>query len=184
MVTNDWWLATPLYAIAAVIMWLKFLYFFRIFQATGYLIRMIIEVIIDMKSFLTVLVIIILAFALPFMVLAFANENEDDQFVGGFMSAFKYTYLIGLGEWDAGGFGSVNRFLVWVYFIGTTVCQFVVLMNLLIAIIGDTFGRVAGDAIACMYQEMANIIAENDQLIPDYARETYCKQNRLLLFAQ
>ena len=37
-----------LYAITSFAIWLRFLYFFRVFKATGYYIRMIVEVIVDM----------------------------------------------------------------------------------------------------------------------------------------
>jgi hypothetical protein len=38
-----------LYAFTAIAMWLRFLYFFRIVKATNFYIRMIVEVIIDMR---------------------------------------------------------------------------------------------------------------------------------------
>jgi len=34
-----------LYAFTAIIMWIRFLYFFRIFRTTGYYIRMLVNVI-------------------------------------------------------------------------------------------------------------------------------------------
>ena len=44
-------------------MWLKLLYFCRINKFTGYLIRMIVKVIYGMRTFLSVLLITILAVA-------------------------------------------------------------------------------------------------------------------------
>jgi nuclear transport factor 2 (NTF2) superfamily protein len=41
-------LIRTLYAFTAIAMWLRFLYFFRIFKATNFYIRMIVEVVIDM----------------------------------------------------------------------------------------------------------------------------------------
>ncbi len=37
--------ARTLYSFAAIIMWIRFLYFFRIFRNTGYYIRMLVNVI-------------------------------------------------------------------------------------------------------------------------------------------
>ena len=37
-----------LYAITSFAIWMRFLYFFRVFKATGYYIRMIVEVVNDM----------------------------------------------------------------------------------------------------------------------------------------
>jgi hypothetical protein len=44
----------------------------------GYLIRMIIEVVIDMKNFFLVLFITLAAFGDSFLKLSLANENEKD----------------------------------------------------------------------------------------------------------
>lgn len=44
-------------------MWFKFIYFLRCTDSTGWLVRMLVEVMKDMGSFLLVYVITILAFA-------------------------------------------------------------------------------------------------------------------------
>ena len=44
-------------------MWAKALYFLRIFAAFAYLIRMIVQVCIDMKVFMFILLVVIMAFA-------------------------------------------------------------------------------------------------------------------------
>jgi hypothetical protein len=54
-------------------MWFKFLYFLRIFKSTGYLIRMIFEVIKDMRNFFLVLLITIAAFGDSFLRISLAN---------------------------------------------------------------------------------------------------------------
>ena len=52
-----------LYAITSFAIWLRFLYFFRVFKSTGYYIRMIVEVIIDMGQFFLIFSISVIAFA-------------------------------------------------------------------------------------------------------------------------
>jgi len=69
-------------AIITFFMWFKFLYFLRIFKNTGYLIRMIVEVIIDMKNFFLVLFITIAAFGDAFLRISLYNtysEVDDRQ---------------------------------------------------------------------------------------------------------
>ena len=58
-------------------MWFKFLYFLRIFKNTGYLISMIFEVIKDMRYFLLVLLITIVAFADSLLSISMGNRQED-----------------------------------------------------------------------------------------------------------
>jgi hypothetical protein len=51
-----------LQSMISLIIWLKLLYFLRIFKSTGYYIRTIIEVIMDIKYFLLMLLLTIVAF--------------------------------------------------------------------------------------------------------------------------
>ena len=54
-------------------------------------------------------------------------------------------YLTGLGEFDTEGYtydGSPNLYMAWFFFLMATFLVAVVFMNMLIAIMGDTFGEV------------------------------------------
>jgi hypothetical protein len=62
-------------AIASLMMWFKFLYFLRIFMSTGYLIRMILTVVYDMRIFLLVLAIAILGFSDAFISLSYESPT-------------------------------------------------------------------------------------------------------------
>ena len=57
-------------AVAVVLMWLRFLYFFRIIDNTAPFIRMISQILYDMRAFVFIFVLIILGFANGFYVLA------------------------------------------------------------------------------------------------------------------
>jgi hypothetical protein len=48
-------------SLGSLLLWLKLLYFLRIYRSTGYLVRMIVQVIQEMKVFLLFLLITILA---------------------------------------------------------------------------------------------------------------------------
>jgi hypothetical protein len=63
-------------SIVTFFMWFKILYFLRIYRSTGYLISMIFEVIKDMRFFLLVLLITIIAFGDSMVSIALANENN------------------------------------------------------------------------------------------------------------
>ena len=48
-----------------------------------------------------------------------------------------------LGDFDTGeGFGKEYRWMVWIIFLLTTLFIMIIMLNLLIAIMGDTFGQV------------------------------------------
>lgn len=80
-------------------MWFKFLYFFRIFKSYGYLTRLIILVISDMKDFLVVLFITIVAFSDSLLTISLGN-TPDQRFVTDFTDSIIYTYRIVLGDFD------------------------------------------------------------------------------------
>ena len=87
-------------------MWFKFAYFLRVTDQTGWLIRMIAEVIIDLLPFLLVMIISILAFTDAFLSMAeaqrtFAQVEGIDpatiMVVNGYFDSFVYSFFIMLG---------------------------------------------------------------------------------------
>lgn len=65
-------------SISTFTMWAKQLYFLRVFDSFSYLIRMISLVIIDMKEFLVVLFVAILAFSDTYRTISEGNEDPND----------------------------------------------------------------------------------------------------------
>jgi len=70
-----------------------------------------------------------------------------------------------------------------VLFFLNTLFSTVVMLNLLISIIGDTYGRVKENSESAAYQEKARMVAENAYLIPNKVKEDHCPKNYYLLFA-
>ncbi|CDW82835.1 wd-40 repeat protein [Stylonychia lemnae] len=167
-------------AISTFLMWLKFLSTLRIFKSTGYLIRMIVQVIYDMGIFLFVLLITVAAFGDSFLRIAWGNE-EENQFTTSFVPAVLFAYSMILGGYDTEAFGDVAVPLVWIFWVLCTILDMIVMLNLLIAIISSTFERVNENQEQASYQEMASLISENHYLIPKRTRQKYAEQNVYLL---
>lgn len=136
--------ARPVNAMAAFFLWIKFLYFLRIFKGTGYLISMIVEVVADMKIFLSVFIITLAAFGHCFLILSLNNADAEGAFVLGFLDSINFTYRMALGDFDTDSFVGADLWLVWTMFLLATVFLLIVMLNLLIAIISDTYERVQG----------------------------------------
>jgi hypothetical protein len=66
-------LETTMQATINLLIWLKFLYFLRIFQGTGYLIKTIIAVVLDMRYFLLILLLTMVAFGDSFRAMSTSN---------------------------------------------------------------------------------------------------------------
>ena len=63
------------YSLAALNLWLKSLYFFRMFRTTGYFIRIMMEVCVDLGSFIFIFFVVIVAFACAFLVIERSNTG-------------------------------------------------------------------------------------------------------------
>lgn len=101
--------------------------------------------------------------------------------MSSFADSIIYTYRIILGDIDVTRFGEVAVMLVYTLFIICTVFNTIVMLNLLIAIISETFETVQENAENQNYQEKAAMIAENVYLIPEDVKIQYATKNRMVL---
>ena len=78
----------------SLLIWLKLLYFLRIFESTGYLIRMIIQVCVDMRYFLLILLLSLIAFGEG------VQSISDQTTLGftGYLGGVGYNYRMVLGD--------------------------------------------------------------------------------------
>jgi hypothetical protein len=88
----------------------------RIYKSTGYLIRIILSVIADMRHFIFLLLLTVFAFGDAFQSVAKANTGLDTTdsdgnvttyvFASGFIDSFLFTYRMILGDFDTDDMGS------------------------------------------------------------------------------
>jgi hypothetical protein len=143
-------------AIGCWFMWIKVFYWMRLFKATAHFITLIFTTIYDVRIFTLMLLIIIIAFANFFFIMNLntpmgLGDNSTtyyympDYGLGKVMNSLMGAYFISLGEFDYGGYGSGEHFyVVWIFFTLGSFLMLVVFMNMLIAIMGDTFSVVQG----------------------------------------
>mgnify|MGYP001578288496 CR=1 FL=1 len=158
----------PIAAMGVIILWIKLFYFLRVFETTSRLIRMIMEIVNDMKNFLIVLVIGILGFANGFYIISQNQVNTEAPFAGEtFSKAVIYTYRLTLGDFATDDFYNltgIDVVIVWIMFIFASLFVVIVLLNLLIAMMGDTFGRVLENITNLTIREKVLLISENEAL--------------------
>lgn len=153
---------TVLLGTCSFMMWLKVLYFMRIFKQFSYLIRMIINVVKDMIPFLTVLLFAMIAFGDAFYAISAANV---EPFIDNFTMAVIYIYNMCLGAYE-NEYGESAPTFAYIMFILCTLFNMIVMFNLLIAIISETFAKVNENATQAGFQERAALISENIFLVP------------------
>ncbi|CDW76983.1 wd-40 repeat protein [Stylonychia lemnae] len=163
----------PLVSVAVFLMWIKLFYFMRLFQPTASFIRMIVQIFLDMSTFLLFLVIALVGFGNTFYILAVnlveSNKTEEETpelFTGNFGLAMIYAYRAGLGDFATDQYASSKEeWLLWIFFLLITILIQIVMLNLLIAIMGDTFDKVIELGEQSMLKEVAQMIYENEFLI-------------------
>ncbi len=156
-------------AAAAILMWLKFLYFLRIINATAPLVRMIQEIISDMKSFFIVYCICMFAFANAFYLIGRnqLEHNIESPSYSTLLGSIRNVYLASIGDFQYDTYnGSDDEHYLWVLLILTTLINLIVLLNILIAIMSTTFSRVAETSQSSILQERLQLIIENMGALP------------------
>ena len=80
----------PVLACSVLLMWLKLVYFGRMFLSTAWMVRMIIGTVIDLKWFIVVFYMMIAGFSNVFFIL---SKVKDPSFLGStYDKAFEYIY--------------------------------------------------------------------------------------------
>lgn len=146
-------------AIAALLSWMKFLYYLRSFERTGYLVKMVEEVCWDMKEFMFLLVIAMVGFADAFFSISISISEYGDYeepFVTSVTQALQYSYLLALGEF---GLDSLDNW-GWLMFILASLFNLVVMLNLLIAIISSTYERVMTAQTEYSFKERVSLYCD------------------------
>ena len=141
-------------AILLFISWTRGITYFRINAATRYLIKLLFQVCLDIIPFLIILFYSTVAFALMFR--AFDSDINSD-----FFPYLTDSYNIILGGWEN---PHEPKFYSLILFLATLLNP-IVSLNLLIAILTDTFETVKNDEVEADSQELAAMIVEVETLI-------------------
>ncbi|GMH88768.1 hypothetical protein TrVE_jg422 [Triparma verrucosa] len=177
---DDW--ATVCFALALPLSYLNTLYYMQGFEGSGQLVRMISGIIRGIGSFMLILVVCMIGFAFGFYILYEAGPGEyasaggsgsgEGDVVDGpygmdtpWMALFS-GFLLLLGDFNVEEFNASVSF-------GTTLLLFVVFMffinivmlNLLIAIMGDIFDNVQENANSEFLFARAEIIIEIENML-------------------
>lgn len=151
----------------------------RIFRRYGQLISSITTVISGMFEFIIILFAATTAFAGSFFILSKNNLGSED-----FLDSVRNTYELLLGAFDTSTFGKVGYPLVYGVFAVAALFLIVVMLNLLIAIISDSFAAVQEQRDRKMYQEFTELIFRHRHLIPASDKKLLDTQGNYLYIAQ
>jgi hypothetical protein len=126
-----------LLSILSYLMWFGILYFLQAFGATSSLVRMILQICIDIRWFLIVLCLCILGTGNAFYVLLHHQSESDDFFGNVARTLFSMFNMLLLNNSYDLGMMAVGRYnvLVRVIFVASMVFVSIILLNLLIGLL-------------------------------------------------
>ena len=106
----------------------------------------------------------------------------DDENLLNYVQTLQETYLLTLGEFEFFAMEKDQQFM-WLFFIIGTIFTLTIMLNLLIAVIGETFGRVTEEKIEFSYKEKAVQMKTLHRITKGCIRRDEKKQ-QLLFFAK
>jgi hypothetical protein len=121
------------YAWLTMFSWFSLLKFLRAFASMRVFIKLLVESIAKSKEFMLVLGLMLMTFTSTFHA---HNIDAEPEALTSFIDSLKYSYRIMYGDFETHRYDLNHQ---WGIFIICTILITVVMMNLLIAIISDTF---------------------------------------------
>ena len=148
--------ATSIFTMTVLTSWLRGVTYFRIFERTRYLINLIIEASVDIVAFFVLLFYSTLAFALVLQ-----SQKLEDAGSQTIYEFFLTSYKQNLGDLPE----NPEDILTWLLFFMITIVNPVIMLNLLISIMGDTYGRVKEGKVIADARELLGMIIEVESLM-------------------
>lgn len=151
--------------------------YFRLFDNTRYLVNLLFQVAADIRGFLVLLSYSTLAFCFLFIVLG-SNSEEAGDAEGNpitFSSYLMVSYNLVLGSFETKEYNIVEYFCLTV----ALLINPIIMLNLLISIIGDTYDRVQSDNLSANMKELLDMILEVENML--FVRRN---QNKKMFFQE
>ena len=145
----DHWTTGAVRSLALLTLWSNFFDWLRLFDRTSFLIKLVSKTFVDIIEFMVLFLIALAMVGSAMYALQYAqgpvNENVVIEPIFGFFffDLIYNQYMLALGEFATGGFDEhPNKNLTYLLFIFATLFTQVVFLNMLIAIMGNTFDSV------------------------------------------
>jgi hypothetical protein len=138
-----WQCPAYFFSYTAILVWLSMLYFLESFESTGPYVRTIFEIMSDIKAFLFLYLLVNVAFTVGMNL--HSIDPDDVEYgvpnVASLFSALLSTYRMGtLGDFEPSTFE--DDLSIYLMFALCTFIVMVVFLNILIAVISDTFDKI------------------------------------------
>jgi hypothetical protein len=112
------------------------------------------------------------------------DDREPGRFIDSIVDSVFFSYRMSLGDFDTDELGSVHYGLVITTFIIATLFLTIMMLNILVAVISDSYARVESTSMEEMYKNFADLIAENEYLVKRQALDDHDAMGDYLYIAK
>lgn len=167
-------------AFASMFTLMKLFDWLRLFDQTAFYIMLIVVTLRDVRHFMLLLLLTLLMFGVPLLMLN-ANSAPGKELIDPAFGywAFDLTYnqyLLALGEFGMDNFGDhPQAVLVYCFFILATFFSQLTMLNMLIAIMGDSYAKVVEDSAVNSTRAKLRFLGDLSSVLPQ--KDLKQKQN-------
>jgi len=163
-------------AVVSLLVWTHTLYFLRGFRGTGALVRMIVQIIADMRYFVIIMGIMSIAFTQLFYTLqtGIADPDKPQEVV---WIVYNAAWLANIED------GFDGKIMDRLMFCVMTLFMIIVLLNLLIAIMSNTFAIVNEGAAVEYYFNLAELTNELEMLMGSNERRSHSRFPQYVIYS-
>eukprot|EP00210_Caulerpa_lentillifera_P002852 g2726.t1 len=170
-------------AVASVLLWMKLLFYAQAFKSTGPMVIMMREIIVDIRWFLFILFAFLVGFGVAFFVLLSHkrkqdnDNNKENPFSDPWMSVVTMILLMlsevgdSLDSIDNNDMPQAITILAAITLVAFLAAVAIVLLNLLIAIMGDSFDRVKNHERSLFLRKRASVVQEMEMCLSHRRRQ-------------
>ncbi len=120
-----------------------------------------------MKQFLLILFLSYFAFGEAFLRLSEASDPDSKgRFLNHIAMSFVYSFRMSLADNDTDAFEEIAQpVTAWILFVACSLFTNIVMLNLLISIIGQSFEKINSEISVTTFKERADLINDNNYLM-------------------
>lgn len=152
----------------------------RLFDKTSFFIKLIGETLVDILPFMILLVTSLMMFGVPVAMLNLNRAEGDNDIVSTIFGFWIFDllanqYFLSLGEFNTDNFeAGPQSILCYIFFFAATFIVQLTMLNMLIAIMGDSYGRVMENAEINstktkleLMNDISSLIKKKDDAVPE-----------------
>lgn len=147
---------------------IKQFFFMRVVMSFSYIVTMIVNVVYDLRIFLTFYAILMVSFSMVFNIIS-NNKSAEYAKVGSIMGNLLTTMRLSLGDFQFDLLEELNarqHIMFWVIWLIMVLFSSLIFLNFIIAEVSNSYQNVKDKIDSLVFKERAFLVLEVENLIP------------------